>query len=177
MVEMVLLVSALAAQGDDLPAGWNKFASRGDGFSISAPAVLKRQQMTQKGPDQKDVKITVFRANVGTESYLVTTSEFSAEYMKNSPKDIFDNARNGSIERSNGKLVREQDIKLNGHPGREVIVAAGEKAGFVRARIFVANGRQYAVMVASKTEAGIDSADARRFFESFRILPLLKKKP
>jgi hypothetical protein len=176
MFGTVLLISALAAQGDDLPAGWVKFASRGEGFSISAPAVFKRQQMTQKGPDQKDVRITIFRVNVGTDSYLVTISEFSPEYMKNPPKVIFDNARNGSIERSGGKLIREQDIKLDKHPGRDVVVAAGEKAGFVRARVFVANGRQYSVMIASKTEAAIDSPEARRFFESFRILPLAKKK-
>src|SRR5262245_5801790 len=177
MLRVLCLLLAWGGQGDALPAGWVKFAARGEGFSISSPATFKRQQLTDKGPDQKDVKITVFRANVGDESYLVTISEFSAEYMKNPPKVIFDNARDGSVARSGGKLVRESDIKLGSHPGREVVVAAGEKAGFVRARIFVANGRQYAVMLASKTEAGIDSADARRFFESFRLLSIPKKKP
>jgi hypothetical protein len=169
MLKMILALTLFGAFEDDLPKGWSKFSSPTSGFSITLPGEFKRQETTQKGPDQKDVKITVFRSNVQGESYLVTISEFSPEYMKNPPRTIFDNARNGSIERSNGKLIRETDIKLDSYPGRDIVVEAGNKAGYVRARVFVANQRQYSVMIATKTEAATDTADAKRFFESFQI--------
>lgn len=171
------LLSTTWLMQDKLPEGWAKLSARPHGFGVTIPLGHKVSKMTQKGPDGRDVKIAVYRANVGDTSYLVTVSEFSPEYMKQAPKVIFDNARNGSVERSSGgKLVREHDLKVQTYPARDVVVEAGMKAGFVRARLIVAHGCQYAAMVTSKTEAGLDTADAKRFIESVRIIKLIDKK-
>jgi hypothetical protein len=56
------------------------------------------------------------------------------------------------------------------------VVEAGNQAGYVRAHLDVAHARQYAVMLASKTQAGVDTPEARRFFESFKITEVEKKE-
>ncbi len=175
-VSLILIALNFATFADELPEGWGKLSAPGMGFAVTLPKDFKKQKVTDKDPNDKEVKITLYRASLNDVNYIVGISEFSKEYLSQPKKVIYDNARDGSIARSGGKLVRESDIKLGKHEGREVVTAAGKKAGFVRARIFVANDRQYAVMVAAKTEPALDTDDARRFLDSFRITAVKKAK-
>ncbi|MFT3880350.1 MAG: hypothetical protein QM703_11900 [Gemmatales bacterium] len=152
---------------DDPPPRWMPLAN--PGCSARLPnANPKVQKLEDTGPDDKPVKISIYRGTIGKTSYLVTISEFSDEYMKQPVKIIFDNARNGSIARSGGKLVSEKDIELDKVPGRETIVTVKD-AGFVKARVYVHNERQYAVMIASPNEKELDDENAKKFFESFKL--------
>ena len=172
---VVLIAHSFLA--DDLPDGWGKLSSPAEGFYVAIPGEIKRQKLTDKGPDDKPVKITLFRTLHHGVTYVVGVSEFSKEYLSQPKKKIFDNARDGSIARSGGKLVREKDIKQGKLEGREVVNAVGGKdGGVVRARIFVANDRQYSAMVAGKNEADVDSEEALRFLDSFKTIPIRTPK-
>jgi hypothetical protein len=173
---LVLTVPSFFA-ADDLPEGWGKLSSPAEGFYVVIPGEIKRQKLTDKGPDDKPVKLTFFRTKHGGADFIVGMSEFSHEYMSQPKKKIFDNARDGSIARSGGKLVREKDIKQGKLDGREVVNAVGGKdGGVVIARIFVANGRQYSVMVAGKKLADVESEDALRFLDSFKAIAVRTPK-
>ena len=162
---------------DDLPPGWGRMSSPSEGFAVTHPIVFKRQKMTDKDPNGHDVRLTFFRFSKDDVTYIVGISEFDKEYMSQSNKQIFDNARNGSLARSGGKLIREKDIKLGKFEGREVVNAVGGKdGGVVIARIFVANGRQYSVMIAGKKQEDVESEDALRFLDSFKITAIRKPK-
>lgn len=157
---------------DDLPAGWIKHDFADAGFFVTMPQP-KRQSFDDKGPDDKPVHIQMYRGKVAETTYVVSVSTFSLSYITQPVKVILDNARNGSVARSAGKVVSEKDIVLGQVTGRETVVhVAG--AGYVRSRIFVFNQRQYAVMIASPQQAELDNTDARRFLESFK--PRLIKK-
>ena len=171
-----LFVVAFVAPAGDLPEGWAKLSAPGEGFNVTLPSGHKRQIMNDKGPDDRPVKLTFFRATKDDVTYIVGISEFSKEYMSQPAKTLFDNARDGSIARSGGKLIRDKDIKLGKYEGREVVTEAGKGAGFVRARVFIANGRQYSAMVAGKKETDVESEDALRFLDSFRLVKIRAPK-
>lgn len=157
---------------DDPPPRWMPLANPGCSARLPNPNP-KVQKLEETGPDDKPVKISIYRGAIGKTSYLVTISEFSDEYMKQPIKTIFDNARNGSIARSGGKLVSEKDIELDKVPGRESIVTV-KGAGFVKAHVYVHNNRQYAVMIASPNEKELDDGNANKFFESFKLKTIRK---
>jgi len=83
-----------------------------------------------------------------------------------SPERVLDDEREGAIKRLSGRLVREEAVRLDDHPGREIEVAT--QAGLVRARIYLADRRVYHVVAGGGAEAS--SEDARRFFDSFKLL-------
>lgn len=161
----LLLLLLTLSTTDDPTLRWTPITN--SGCSAKLPTIPKLQKLEDKGPDDKPVKITIYRSSVGKVSYLITISEFSADYMKQPVKTIFDNARNGSIARSSGMLVSEKDIELDKIPGRETIVKA-QDAGFVKAHLYVHNNLQYAVMIGSPTEKDLDDDIARKFFDAFK---------
>lgn len=158
---------------DDPAIRWQPIAN--PGCSAKLPnANPKVQKLDDTGPDDKPVKITIYRGSIGKTSYIVSISEFSADYIKQPVKAIFDNARNGSLARSGGTLVSEKDITLDKVPGRETIVKAKD-AGFVKAHVYVHNDKQYAVMIGSPNEKDLDDDNARKFFDSFKLKTIPKR--
>jgi hypothetical protein len=79
-----------------------------------------------------------------------------------------DQARDGAVENSGGKLRKEQLIELidgdKRHPGRDLLI---DKNGEViaRIRIYVVERRLYQVMVLGNPSA----KDASTFMDSFRL--------
>lgn len=172
-MSFMILLLTLTSFADDLPAGWAKISLPTAGFQVHMPNP-ERKFMEDKGPDDKPVFIRIHRGNSGKVSYLVTVTEFSLSYISQPVKVIFDNAREGTLARSGGSLVSEKEIKLDKVPGREIIVKAKD-AGFVRARIYVFNQRQYSVMVAGPRLEDLDSTEAKHFFDSLKLVPIRRQ--
>lgn len=172
MLILILLLN-LTITSDDLPAGWTKVSLPTAGFKVDMPNP-ERKFLEDKGPDDKPVFIRIHRGKEGKVSYLVTVSEFSLSYITQPAKTIFDNAREGSLARSGGSLVSEKEIKLDKVPGREFVVKAKD-AGFVRARVYVFNQRQYSVMVAGPKLEDLETAETKLFFDSFKLIPIRKQ--
>lgn len=167
MIALGLLMSTLIS---DLPEGWVAIKATNLGYHVSMPKP-ERKAFQDTGPDNKPVHISLYRGTVGKTSYIVSVSEFSKSYLSQPVKLIFDNARDGSLKRSGGTLVSEKDIKFNTIPGREIVVKAKD-AGYVKARVYVYNLRQYSVMMAVEKEADLETSDAKLFFDSFELKPL-----
>lgn len=169
MLLPLLLLPLLLQDGADAKTDPKLFTSKEQLFSVRFSKTPAEQKVNDKGPDQQDVSITIIRANADGISYIVATSVYSDDYLKQPTKQIFDSSRNGSIQRSGGKLLEESEIKLGNIPGRAIFVEAGRKAGVVRSRVFVSNDRQYAVMIAAKTKDETTSDAANRFMDSFKV--------
>ena len=94
----------------------------------------------------------------------------------NQPAVLLAKVRDQSISDLNGEHLKQKDkpISLKAPqgadlPGMEFQVSI--KSGFVvRERIYLVGTRIYALMVVAGSP-GVSSADAERFFNSFRILP------
>jgi hypothetical protein len=167
---MITLGLLLCACWGDLPEGWVAIKAANLGYVVSMPKP-ERKAFQDVGPDDKPVHISLYRGTVGKTSYIVSVSEFSKSYLSQPVKLIFDIARDGSLKRSGGTLVSEKDIKFNTIPGREIVVKAKE-AGYVKARVYVYNLRQYSVMMAGEKESDLDTKEAQLFFDSFELKPL-----
>jgi hypothetical protein len=104
----------------------------------------------------------------GRRMYGANYGDFPAAIKKVPIKQVFDSSRNGAVANLKGKLVREKDIKLDKHPGREVqIEVAGGKRLF-RARVFLVERRLYQVVVFGTKDAAT-SKEADRSLDSFKL--------
>lgn len=75
-----------------------------------------------------------------------------------------------SIAKSLAAVVtRDTPIQTGGYEGRECELRASGPAGLIKARAIVARHRLYVAYAGGKEEAQTDAA--RRFFESFRLVP------
>jgi hypothetical protein len=159
---------------DELPAGWVLWNAPTEGFSLTMPKP-DRSQMTDKDANADPVTIQIFRARQGKVQFLVTVSEFAERYISQPPKTIYDNARQGSLARSGGSVIREKEHVLGKTSGREFVLKIKENA-FIRAQVFVFNKRQYSVMMAAEKQEQLENDDAQRFFNSFKLLPITSGK-
>ena len=149
---------------------WKEYTSKDGGFMVLLPGTPTIQKMTQKAGDGSDVQIAAYRARVeGGPQVIVSTSDFAEQYLKVSPEKILDNARDASVSRSNGTLVREKKIKHGDHPGRDIVVKFPKEQGYLRARAILVGSRQYSLLLAGKTEKDVTSKDAEAFFASFKL--------
>ena len=169
MTIALVILSTTLAQAGKLPEGWARSTVPEFGLSVVSPKEVKRTEQTDKDRDGKDVKFTLLHSTDGPLSFIVAVSEFDKDYIKQDKKKIFDNARDGSAARSKGKTVRDKEVKLGKLEGREFVTEVGDTAAYVRARVFVANEKQYSAMVAGKTKKDVDSDLANRFLDSLRI--------
>ena len=173
----LLLLAFTAPPIDELPEGWAKVDGGEHAFEAAFPGEAKRRKVIDKDPNGNPVEVTAIQAGNSNITYFVGISAFDdPEYLKQSKKIVFDNSRDGALKRSKGKLVKENDVKLGTIEGRDFTISVAQGANFVRARLFVANGRLYSTLIAAKAEADTDSKDAKRFFNSFKILEPAKAK-
>jgi hypothetical protein len=170
---LLLLTFVSACVLQEGKADWAKLSAPSLGLVAEFPVAPQVRKLTDKGPDDKEVKITIHRANQGGRSYIIAVSAFSDEYMKQPVERIFDNARDGSIARSGGELDSERKIKIGKYPARETIVKA-QNAGYVRAWVTVAHNQQYSVMIAGKMKDDVTNDAAERFLKAFKITALKK---
>jgi hypothetical protein len=78
-----------------------------------------------------------------------------------------DNARDGAVASSKGKLKREKSLLLDTYPGREVTIEI-EGKGLVMVRLYAVRNRLYQVMAVGPSDL-VTSQDAQKFLSSFRI--------
>lgn len=74
----------------------------------------------------------------------------------------------GALQSSQGKLVEEKDITLDGATGREFIIEYPDKQLF-RCRSYLAGKRVITLQVMGKDTESVRSMDAAKFFDSLRI--------
>jgi HEAT repeat protein len=99
-----------------------------------------------------------------------TVGDFT--HLPNSPKtpeQLLAVLRDKLVEQAKGKLLRQQTINLDSHPGMEVEVEATQPAaGISRARLYLIRDRLYQLQVAG-TKEQVFSLDADVFFGSFQL--------
>jgi hypothetical protein len=166
---LLFLGGAAAQEGNDAP--WISFSPPKAGFSILLPAPPLEQQQTIKSP-QGDVKVTTFVLDRKKEkgAYAVSLSEFPLKAIKSGTEERrLNNARDGAIASSKGKLKSEKRLTLQGSPGRELLIWVGDM-GVIRTRIYAVKNRLYQVTVTGPGE-WVTSKDPERFLGSFKIHP------
>jgi hypothetical protein len=85
--------------------------------------------------------------------------------------NMLDGARDGAVSNVGGTLLSENQIRLQGYPGRELWIEADVdgQEGLARARIFLVGRRMYQILVAGP-KSQFPSQDAERCLNSFLLV-------
>ena len=162
-MKLILLLTLFSPQVE-----WKTFSPDGGAFSVQVPGTpkeFKKNLDTSSGA----VEVMLYELAVpGSEGKFVVSYCDFPEAMKPGTEDKrLDNARDGAIASSKGKLKREKSLLLDTYPGREVTIEI-EGKGMAVLRLYAVNKRLYQVMVVGPTDLAT-SQDAQKFLTSFRL--------
>src|SRR5947199_270983 len=166
---LVLPLSVTAAQ-TPIQAEWKPFAPKDGGFTTlfpGTPTEHKKTITTPGGP----LEVLYYELDWPGDDgkFLVGYSEVAASSIKAGTEDKrLDNARDGALASTKGKLKREKSLLLdNTYPGRELLIEIEGKAT-VLLRMYAVKNRLYQVAVAGSGER-VTSQDAAKFLTSFKL--------
>jgi hypothetical protein len=92
--------------------------------------------------------------------------------MKGKEKVMLDGARDNVLKTMNGTMEKEEDMEIDGHPGRQMIMAmepAGSPKLYGRMQMFMVSPMMYEVMYVSDDRASLESPAINAYFDSFEI--------
>jgi hypothetical protein len=152
--------------------GWVDFSSAEGGFQARFPAAPESQNLptaTVVG----NVEQKMFSVTQGVAFYAASFADYPQTAMKEAvPATVLDGARDGAVKNVQGKLVKEDQITLDGHPGRAIHIQATAQGTSVRldARIFLVNNRLYQMIVV-RPGGGLGSdQDVAKFLDSLKLI-------
>jgi hypothetical protein len=150
---------------------WQQLASPDKEFVIKMPGTPKTD--VQDVPTAVGVvQLHTFTVDKGDSVYLVGYGDYPESLVRNADVSaMLDGARDGALANSGGTLIAEQQIQLQGYPGRELWIEAtveGEK-GLARARMYLVGARLYQVLVGGSNAHFSESA-AETFLNSFLLV-------
>jgi hypothetical protein len=162
------LAILLSAVGTAQAQEWKPNAPKGEGFKALMPGAPK-ETLTKTDGGHRVAAFTIL-ANQATYNLVVLDVPEAKGESEEKCQQRLDNARDGGLRQSGGKLLSEKQLRLPGaYPGREVEVALPSNEGLLLARFYAVNGRVYLLMV-SGPEAAVRSKDARKFLVSFELV-------
>lgn len=141
------------------------FTAPDDGFQIDFPLF---PEITKTPANPAIAKITGAMYIVEDEESAcgVIYSKFSAK--RTDPSKELNAGRDNVIKALNATLVSDKDIKVDGHPGKEVILDLGDGSA-QRIRFFMTEFELYQILFSSSlSEVSGEAAD--KFMTSFQLM-------
>ena len=129
-----------------------------EGFNVMIPGEPQTQRGEVAIPGGK-VQTAAWTANVEGVLYSISTADYPEKTVASNPAAAFLNeGRNGLVNQLKGTVKNEEDITLQGYPGKAFTVSSD--AGEVRARNFLVGPRLYTLLVLYNPSIGAPQADA-----------------
>ncbi|MCI0459781.1 MAG: hypothetical protein L0Z62_22755 [Gemmataceae bacterium] len=165
---LILSLAAVAAGQDSPPREWKPFAPPSGRFTVlmpGSPIEQKEKAKTSTG----EVEVTLFVLELkGEGTFAVGYSELPPAAARSGLEQRrLDNARDGVIATSKGRLLSERPLPLKKFPGRELQIQAQDETR-IRTRLYAVRNRLYQLMAVGPA-AWTESREAIRFLESFRL--------
>lgn len=143
---------------------WQRFTAPEAGFMILFPGTPEETTHTVEGESRP---LVLHKLTVGQEPpiYAVLYSEANANLRNEDPQKALDDVRTGLLESANATAQSEQNITLQGYPGRDLRFTTAAGAG--RFRTYLVEDRLYQLLVVLSPD-GDDAEDTiDMFFNSF----------
>ncbi|MBD3673187.1 MAG: hypothetical protein HUJ26_06635 [Planctomycetaceae bacterium] len=160
-------------------AEWTEYSNEEGGFSVEMPS--KPEQQSLKQPivgGQLEYHFAISQLKGGDQIFMISYNDYPAKNVEQTdPQIILDACVQGAVKSRRGKLVSEEKIKLNGHPGRDISFT-GEADGeplMVWHRCYLVENRLFQVMVMAKKENQPTQKDVQKFLTSFQLLESQQK--
>ena len=164
-----VLTSTTLAYGLQIESEWVKFTSPEGQFSL----LLPHQPKLEVVHDPTNDKLVHNRFNEFEEGYGFVIEYFD-EVKTSDPERDLDRIRDGILEAVKGKLISENKISLNGHPGRELeldVTASNGVKISTTIRTYLVGSKLYSMSYIWRQD--IEAAQAAkigaRFFSSIKL--------
>ena len=166
-----ILLSGIGCDGTapkNALATWKTFSPPGGNFSVMMPPnPVEDVPKTKTAYEAKTYHIVSAMSNLAGLAVGYSDQPSDKAFEKD-PKKVLDAVLKQAVSDQRGELISEKPITIKNYPGREF--AASVKGGLtVRQRIYLVNKRIYSLMIITGSK-GLDSPEARTFFDSFQIL-------
>jgi hypothetical protein len=148
---------------------WHPFAPAGGGFTVLMPGHATEQKKKIAAPQSMSEMVLFDSPLQKADTHCVAgyTDYGVIEFPAGTEDKRLDNARDGAVLSSRGKLSGEKSLLLDVYPGRELTIAMeGDRT--VIMRIYAVKNRLYQVAVVGNSEA-VASANATKFLDSFKL--------
>lgn len=170
---MVLALTVALAQAiTNMGPEWKPLELKGGGFVVSLPGVATESEQKMASP-VGEVVLHSASASWKNYSYTVGYVDYPAAVMQaQTVEQALDAARDGSVRNTQGKLVRETRITLDGAPGRDLVTEVIGGKGLSKSRLLLIGRRlieAVAVMPADEEYPLKNSSDVQTFFESLHL--------
>jgi hypothetical protein len=162
--------SVLVAHYDDfLPYSWQTYTSPDGAFSIELPG--KPAIETSQAPSDGGEKITFHFVNAtptGKRAYSCVYAELDNTAQK-SPDQLLESARDGSLRKVQGTLLKQNQLTFQGYPGLQFQARVRGDA-LMDSRMVLVGKRLYMIMAVA---AGQDNEPktVQRMFDSLKFNP------
>lgn len=156
---------------------WIELSPTGKGFSVLMPGKPELNKQYIEMPFGR-VPVSMYALELENMAYLVGVVTYPKEMMKGSdPAKMLPGAQEGAIKNVDARLVHEEAISLEGHPGRAFIAAGTGQGpsktqlpvgGIMHGRLYGVNNQLYQVVVVGANDS-LPQADIDTFFSSFKL--------
>lgn len=165
----VLVAMAVANYDKLLPHSWKTYAAPDGSFSIEFPGQPTVE--TKQSPVEGGATRTITMVSVQTTSSTVyTCTYFEDETLSTrSPDDVLESARDGSLNKTQGTVITQSRLTVQGYPALEMQARARGNS-LLDSRMILAGKRLYMVMAVATTGQDREAKTVRRVIDSFRIL-------
>jgi hypothetical protein len=164
MRSLVFLAVLLAAE----PA-WETFTSKTAKYSVAFPGKAQEKVFKLSMVTVYTVEVPL-GADCRLKAYSFETGLTEKDLKQEGFKDRYlDDARDQLVKDTKGKLGKESKIEVDGHPGRDFEISLAKGTAAVRANIYLVDRWLYTLTVQGKGEKVIKSAEADKFFKSFKL--------
>lgn len=167
----LLLVGALLLTACESTAVTTEaFSSEAGQFSIETPAPFEETQQSVETP-VGPIEIRTYTAETEETAYVVAYSDYPPEMVNETdPQMLLNSSRDGAVTNLGGTLVSEEEIELDGYPGRSLVISANtqNQAATINSRIYLVDNRLYQILVVAP-EGGEDAAVSEQFLSSFDL--------
>jgi hypothetical protein len=158
------------ASGDTTGAEWQEFSSEEGGFSVLMPGT-PRENVQRTGAPGSSIHHASFQVKFQASSYVVSYSNLDREMLGiESPSEFLANTMDVALDVMNAQLMTQQDIALDGNPGKAFSATAtieGVETA-IEGRYYLVEDRLYQVL-AMGHEGSVSEADKQKFLESFKL--------
>ncbi len=104
---------------------------------------------------------------------LVAYAQYPDEaFQPEVAKSVLDKAQEGALKNMSGTATAQEDITLDGHPGRTVWFMGKtptNQSAYGRVDMYLVHPYFYQILYAADDSTHLDSADMQRFFTSFTL--------
>lgn len=170
LILVAVILSTVVANYDKLlPHRWQTYTAPNGIFSIELPGTLTAE--TTQAPIEGGGSMTINLISASPTTHTsYSCAYFDREGIENKSLDeVLTSARDGSLRKIQGTIIKEKRIEVDGYPALEMQANARGTSLF-DSRIIVAGKRLYMIGAVATVQGDREPKTVQRVMDSFKIL-------